>query len=393
MKIIFTITLLVLMFICCKDIDRPKEIVKTEINNTETFKEVVFTKNYKSNSDVNELNITYKNYILKFRFIEDITILQFVVDNKIVSDWKQVLFNFQYLPENYDGIRLLSNKNDSEAILLLPGYTEEYPNLISYEFDKSHFSYSGNLDIKSSDLNKIPLDRLIKEWNNGSFEAIKKENEYILTFTDDSKKNILNFENSQSNDLLSAAELKNYINKISALDNKNSEENSTIDEFQKDIKKQGFKIVFEKNCDLNQDKIQDKISVYSTDFPEKNGPNDYKEFIVYVHISGKSFKNKNIISKYYADNVAIGFSDVKVKDNYFTIEQVNGLGNGMVQEYTTFKFLKETNEIILHKYSRIENERSNGDEKEKSYSYTNKNFGTIPFEDYNSETILEKCRR
>jgi uncharacterized protein (UPF0335 family) len=393
MKKILSFTLLIILFIACKDIDKSTGILNNERVNTCNYKEVEYTKNYKRNSDVSELNINYKNYLLKFRFIEDVTLLQFIVDNKIVSDWKQVLLNFEYLSENYDGIRLLFNKNDSEGILLLPGYREEYPNLIAYEFDKSHFSYSSNLDIKSSDINKISLDRLIKEWKKGSFEANKKENQYILTFSDDSGKNILNFENSQSNDLLSATELKSYIDKISALENINSQANSAVQEFQKDIEKQGFKSVFEKDCDLNQDKNQDKINVYSTDFPEKIGPNDYKEFIVCVYISGKSFKNKNIISKYYADNVAAGFNDVKIKDNYFTIEQVNGLGNGMVQEYTTFKYQKETNGIILHKYSRIENERSDGDEKEKTYSYTNKNFGTISFENYNSETILEKCRR
>jgi hypothetical protein len=391
MRKILSITLIVLLFINCKDVDKSTEIAKKEIVSTGNYKEVVFNKNYKRNTDISELNISYKNYLLKFRFIEGITLLQLVVDKKIVSDWKQVLFNFEYLPENYDGIRLLFNKDDTEAILLLPGYTEEFPNLIVYEFDKNHFSYSTNMEIKSNDINKIPLEKLIEEWKKGSFEASKKGSEYILTFIDDSKKNILTFESSQSNDLLSSTELKKYIDKILLSENSNSDSNSTIEEFRKEIEKKGFKSVFEKECDLNQDKNQDKIMVYSTDFPEKIGPNDYKEFIVCINISGKLFQNKNVIAKYYTGNVAAGFNDIKIKDNYFTVEQVNGWGNGIVNEYTTFKYSKEVNGIVLHKYSRIENERSDGDEKEKSYNYSAKNFGNISFEDYDSETILEKC--
>jgi hypothetical protein len=388
MKKILSIIFLVLLFTNCKDVDKSIEIVSSG-----NYKEVAFTKNYKRNSDLSELNISYKSYLLKFRFIEDITLLQFVVDGNIVSDWKQVLFNFEYLPENYDGIRLLFNEDNSKGILLLPGYTEEFPNLIAYKFDKNDFSYSANLDIKSSDLNKIPLEKLIKDWQKGSFEASEKGKEYVLTFTDDSKKNVLNFESSQSNDLLSTEELKIYIDKILLLENSNLGGNSTLGDFQKEIGKQGFKSVFEKDCDLNQDKNEDKIIVYSTDFPEKTGPNDYKEYIVVVFISGKLFQNKNIISKYYTGNVAAGFNDIKIKDNYFTVEQVNGWGNGIVKEYTTFKYSKETKGINLDKYSRIENQRSDGDEKEKTYNYNIKNFGNISFEDYNSETILEKCRK
>jgi len=145
-----------------------------EIVGSENYKEVSFKKKIETTSDIRELNIQYNNFVLKFRFIEDITLLQFVADNKIVSDWKQILFNFQYLPDNYDGVRLLFNKKKSEGILLLPGYTEEYPNLIVYEFNKDHFSYLNNFDIKDADLNKIPFENLNKEWEKGSFELTKK---------------------------------------------------------------------------------------------------------------------------------------------------------------------------------------------------------------------------
>lgn len=377
----------------CKNNDKSTGITKDKTLSTENYKEVVFTKDYKRNSDISELNINYKNYLLKFKFIEDITLFQFIVDKKIVSDWKQVSFNFEYLPENYDGIRLLFNDENSEGILLLPGYTEEFPNLIVYDFDKKHFSYYANLEIQSAELNKIPLEELINEWKKGSFEANKVSDKYTVIFSDNSKKNILNFESSTSNDLLPASELKNYIDKIVSFEKRNLDNNSNSDNILKKIKNEGFKDIFEEECDLNQDGIQDKIIIYSTEFPKNIGTNDYKEFIVCVSVLGKIFQNKNIIEEYYPDNVAAGFDDIKIKDNYFTVEQVNGRGNGVVREYSTFKYSKETNEIMLHKYSRIETERSSGDENEKSYNYSVKNFGNISFDEYNSDTILEKCKK
>ncbi|PTD14015.1 SH3 domain-containing protein [Flavobacterium columnare] len=163
--------------------------------------------------------------------------------------------------------------------------------------------------------------------------------------------------------------------------------------FIKNLEKKGFKNILEKKCDLNQDNINDKIIVFSTAFSKKSDVDDYKEFMVCVVINDDLFHNKNIIQKYYRDNVAAGFNDIKIKDNYFTVEQVNGSGSGILQEYTTFKYSKINNKIILHKYSKIETVRSSGDEDEKTYNFSEKNFGRILFEDYNSETISEKCKK
>lgn len=390
LKLILLLTILITI-INCKDVTKSM-VSNDEIVSSENYKEVAFKKSFETTSDIRELNIQYNNFILKFRFIEDITLLQFVVDNKIVSDWKQILFNFQYLPDNYDGVRLLFNKKKSEGILLLPGYTEQYPNLIAYEFDKDHFSYLNNFDIKDADLNKIPFENLNKEWEKGSFELTKKSNKYFLTFFDASKKSSLNFENSKSYELLQETEIKKYIDKVLLFEKNNSDHQSFLEEFEKRIEKEGFKIIFDKNCDLNDDKIQDKILVFSNELAENFKPSDYEESIVCVSILGKLYQNKNIILKHYIGNVAVGFNDIKIKDNFFTIEQVNSDGYSTVKEYTTFKFFREINQIILYKYTRIETSRSGENESEKSYNYEVKNFGNILFEDYNSETILEKCK-
>ena len=378
---------------CKKDIEA-KESSSKEIVKNEIYKQVVFTKGFKKNNEINELNINYENYSFKFRMIEDITLLQYSVDNNLISDWKQVLFNFQFLSENYDGIRLLLNNKNDSGLLLLPGYTEEYPNLIVYNFDKNNFKYLNNFDIKNDDLKKIPLENFNTEWQKGKFEAQKNNKNYTLTFTDSQDKNKLNFDITESQDLLSQEDLKLYIEKVIKFENlKNSGNNLNSDsfsEFNSEIEKQGFKNILEKKCDLNQDSIEDKIVVYSTSFPKTIESDDFKEYIVAIFISNKLFQNNNIISKYYTDNVASGFNDIKVKNNYFTVEQTNGTGSGIAEEFTTFKY--SNNEILLHKYSIIENQRSNGDENEKTYDYTIKNFGNIFFQDYNSETIRSICK-
>ena len=378
----------------CKKDTEAKESSSKEIVKNEIFKQVVFTKSFKNNNEVNELNINYENYSFKFRMIEDITLLQYSVDNNLISDWKQVLFNFQFLSENYDGIRLLLNNKNDSGLLLLPGYTEEYPNLIVFNFDKNNFKYLNNSDIKNDDLKKIRLENFNTEWLKGKFEAQKNNGNYILTFTDEQDKIKLNFDITESQDLLSQEDLEFYIDKVIKFENlKNPNKNLNLDsfsEFNSEIEKQGFKNILEKKCDLNQDSIEDKIVVYSTSFPKKIESDDFKEYIVAIFISNKFFQNNNIISKYYTDNVASGFNGIIVKNNYFTIEQTNGTGNGIAQEFTTFKY--SNNEILLHKYTIIENQRSNGDENEKTYDYAIKNFGNILFQNYNSETIRSKCK-
>ncbi|GAA3771714.1 hypothetical protein [Flavobacterium ginsengiterrae] len=390
---LFRIVLLFIILITmlnCKE--NKNEISKIEIKTTTKYNEVHFVKDSKRNNEISELNITYKDYQLKFRFIEDITLMQFVVRNKVVSGWKQILFNFEFLPDNYDGVRLLFDENNFKGILLLPGYTEEFPNLIAYEFDTDNFSYLTNYNIKEEDLHKIPFEKLNQEWKKGSFKINRNGNKYALTFFDASKKNILNFENSDFYDLLSEKDIKKYIERVLIFEKGNMNNAEIFEEFKNKIEKEGFKNVFQQDCDLNNDKIQDKILVFSTELAENFKPSDYEESIVCVYVSGKLFKNESIISKHYVGNTALGFSNIKVKDNFFTIEQVNGGGYEIVKEYTTFKFSSETNEINLYKYSRIEVSRKDGDENENIYNYDIKDFGKIPFENYNSETILDKCK-
>jgi hypothetical protein len=359
-----------------------------EIVNSEDYKEVTFKKNFETTSDIRELNIQYNNFVLKFRFIEDITLLQFVVDNKIVSDWKQILFNFQYLPDNYDGVRLLFKKKKSEGILLLPGYTEEYPNLIVYEFNKDHFSYLNDFDIKDEDLNKTSHENLIKEWEKGSFEVTKKSDNYILIFRDVSKKKILNFESSVYNDLLSETEIKKYIDKVILSEKTKSDRNYNLSEFLEEIKEKGLEDFSEKKYDFNQDGIEDKIYVFW----------DSKEeiFPVYIVLLNKdlsvqkTFKNDNILSPVAPNSTGTGLNNIICNNYDFTF--VDNISQGPTQtRYITFGYDKMKEEINLHKYHVI---TTYADEsKNWEYTFTKKNFGEIIFTDYDNRTIGDICNK
>lgn len=149
---------------------------------------------------------------------------------------------------------------------------------------------------------------------------------------------------------------------------------------------QGYQILFEKTADINQDEKMDKILVYGTEWnSQPPEPSDFKKYKIVIHLSNddsfRTLTNSNIIEPYYPNNVASGFSDIKVKDNYFTIEQANGGGGNIVKSFTTFKYNKQKNEIYLYKYSTITIQQSSGDEE--TSELTIKNFGIIPFESFN----------
>lgn len=162
----------------------------------------------------------------------------------------------------------------------------------------------------------------------------------------------------------------------------------------KDSNVNGYRLIKEVKSDINQDGKKDDISVFGTDWNKEIKPTDAKLFKVTIKLSNgnsfRTFTNNNIILPYFPDNVALGFSDIKVKNNYFTIEQVNGGGNYIERSFTTFKFDNSKHGIFLHKYSTITTERDSGDENEVKSEYSEKDFGKMTFTEFNPETILKK---
>jgi len=158
-----------------------------------------------------------------------------------------------------------------------------------------------------------------------------------------------------------------------------------------------YKLIQEQQGDINLDGKTDKIAVYGTEWKTPTDLSDALSYIVRVFLSNEKgnftiLDNKNIIAPYYRENVADGFSDVKIKNNFFTIEQVNAGGNYTVIEYTTFKYDSQKRDIFLHKYSTISTERNSGDEKEETSNYSEKDFGFIKFSNFASSSIIDKIK-
>lgn len=218
---------------------------------------------------------------------------------------------------------------------------------------------------------------------------------------------------------LTPANEESYIDKITINNNKiilrenywDSEEkkrkNNKIKEYNFDFNKieeiklsriekdNKYSIISEKEADINQDGKLDQITVFSTQWNKEIKPSDSKLFKVVVKLSNNenrftTLTNDNIIEPYYPENVASGFSDIKIKDNYFTVEQANGGGGIINRSFITFKYDKIKKGIYLHRYSILTTEMSSGDEKESKTELTTKDFGLIPFEKFNIKMMVLK---
>lgn len=379
-KIILLLLLItpVIVLTGCKD-NIEKEYTSTSDNNDFiNFKEVVFNKNFKINQEVSELNIKYKNNTFKFRFIEDITLMQYTVDNVIVEEWQQILFNFEYLTKSFAGVRMLFNDVNKEGLLLLPGYTEEYPNLIVYNFKSSNISYLFNLDIKSEDLNEILFKNINSEWENGSFYAVKDNSNYTVSFLNKSNDKKLNFDKSDYNVLLKPNELKNYKDKVLLYEKLN---NANYGEFERSIGVEGLNVIFEKSQDINLDRIEDKIFVLKNNIEFNSENEESKRNIIVLFLSdGTSFK-KFINTTIFPNDANDQFEAIDLKENYFTIKLFNEVPNEYyIEKYITFKVVKNT--VKLNKFSKVKNEKQTNIEVSKT--------DEILFEDYNSNNDLFK---
>lgn len=152
------------------------------------------------------------------------------------------------------------------------------------------------------------------------------------------------------------------------------------------LKQSDFKIIRRIMSDINQDGKNDEILVYETDGNKRMSPSDFKQYKIIIHLSDNNsfltLMNDRIIEPYYPDNVATGFSDIKIRNPYFTVEQTNAGGGNMVSSYITFKYDTKKRGIYLHRYSEISSVQSSGDENEQRYDLTTQDFGNISFEKF-----------
>lgn len=152
------------------------------------------------------------------------------------------------------------------------------------------------------------------------------------------------------------------------------------------------KIVYSIEMDINNDGIKDKINVYENE----NGADDFER--VHFQLPLKIYKgtnkgfeewknNDNIIFAPNSNCIAEGFSDIKIKNNYFTVEQNTCSNYISISSYITFKVVGD--EINLHKYGEEYFDKADHDRKIPAKIWTTKDFGKIKFEDVSQKKILQ----
>lgn len=290
--------------------DNNKLYIKNEIENSISYDEVIFVKDgyYDTEKESRRLNINYKNYSFKFKFIQDVSFIEYYINDKMISDWKQIAYNFSYnssLEEAEDKIRILYSEINLEGLLLLPGYSSEYPSFIVYKFNKEGFTYLYNTKIKDADAKKIGFEYLTKEWNSATFKVVKINNEYILNYID--KSITISFEIDKNGEGL-RDENNELIDII----------NETPSSLKKRMETEGFyKLKSEIQCDLNQDNIKDEILI----FKSKDDYNRFDEItykgpiIIFIGTkNGKYEKYEN--SNIFPNNHNDFFNTIVTKHNF-----------------------------------------------------------------------------
>jgi hypothetical protein len=144
--------------------------------------------------------------------------------------------------------------------------------------------------------------------------------------------------------------------------------------------------------DFNKDNQIDKIVVYEKDCDESNENSKCRRVAIFLKIKGKYILygyNDNLIICSTCGGAGIGdpFRDIKVKNQYFSIESLYGACDKTF-EVITFKFDDKSKEFYLYKigtedYSCREEDNPGGEIKVKKKTETKNNFGKIKFTEYN----------
>lgn len=181
-------------------------------------------------------------------------------------------------------------------------------------------------------------------------------------------------------------EFPNFFSSETSNSNKNLDSQKIISS----IAGEKYFIVEEKSYDLNNDSFMDKIIILGNkeDINPQDPDTRIAPIIVLLNERNKNykiFKNENI----YPNNYGDAFKKLAVKNHFFTVELYNEIPNeSSTYKYITFKYDEKTNEIVLSKYG--ENIDWNDGKKDNTLC-SDKNFGKISFQDFNSNDIRDKC--
>jgi len=143
-------------------------------------------------------------------------------------------------------------------------------------------------------------------------------------------------------------------------------------------------------CDLNQDNLEDLILVFfnkHSRFNQEDIDWTVAPIIVLLNKGNKLYK-MSYNSTIYPNSFDDYFSNITIKNNFFTVELGNVVPDSYdYEKYITFKYDKQKEYLLLHRYGKIINWYEKGESI--NTQLTTKDFGEISFEEYDEDTISD----
>jgi len=289
----------------------------------------------------------------------------------------------------------LSSKSDTiflqnQDILFISPSTQDIKNLKKKYGDNfytiaddanNYFSEASNyLDSLKISYENYSGNKIIGFKTNNKFIEIPRfKNPWYLIFYKEG--------NYQTLDLINIRkEYPRFFNEKEYINSSNLNSKKIIDS----IAENKYFLLDEKECDLNSDGLTDKIIVMANnnDIDSQNSETKIAPILILLNEQNNKYKilsNENI----YPNNFGDSFSKLVIKNQFFTIELSNEVPNNYITEkYITFRFDEKTKKIVLFKYGQNIDWNTG---KKDNILCSEKNFGKVLFQEYNSNRINEKC--
>ena len=150
-----------------------------------------------------------------------------------------------------------------------------------------------------------------------------------------------------------------------------------------------FKEIY--RCYINEDELEDMILAFDNKYTHFSATGDIDwtvaPIIVLLNKGNKLYK-MSYNSTIYPNSFDDYFSNITIKNNFFTVELGNVVPDSYdYEKYITFKYDKQKEYLLLHRYGKIINWYEKGESI--NTQLTTKDFGEISFEEYDEDTISD----
>ncbi|WP_455000995.1 hypothetical protein [Capnocytophaga leadbetteri] len=150
-----------------------------------------------------------------------------------------------------------------------------------------------------------------------------------------------------------------------------------------------FKEIY--RCNINEDELEDMILAFDNKYTHFSATGDIDWTVAPVIVllnKGNNLYEMSYNSTIYPNSFDDYFSNITIKNNFFTVELGNVVPDSYdYEKYITFKYDKQKEYLLLHRYGKIINWYEKGESI--NTQLTTKDFGEISFEEYDEDTISD----